>query len=142
MNGVNHNVNFPIETYTVRFGWSEDSMYGRIILSSPTMYHGITNTAELHYSSHYRIISGRVQNLTGLNFDGIHVVAKLPIDVFDRHLHLLQTESPLTLFTLNGGGTGPNAALISLLIGSGLEFPGEGPIDFNQLEEREQAPEE
>lgn len=127
--------NFQIESYTVRVGRTTTVPSARVLLSSPVMSHGITNTALLFYSPTYSELSGAVINVGGLNFDGITVFGLIPFEDFDRHYHVLQTEAPLSLDYSYGSSESTTKPLNSVFIRSGLEVPGEGLEDIDALAE-------
>lgn len=124
---------FQIKTYTVRVARNTTVPFARLLLSSPVLAHGITNTAALYYFPTYSKLSGSVQNVGGLNFDGIHVFGQIPFEDFDRHYHVLQTETPLSLVYNYGASETTTKPLTFVSIESGLEVPGEGPEDIDAL---------
>jgi hypothetical protein len=126
---------FQIENYTVRVARNPAVPFARLRLSSPTLAHGIVNTATLYYFPTYSDLDGSVFNVGGLNFDGIRVFARIPFDDFDRHYHVLQTEAPLSLIYYYGTSNTTTKPLTFVSIESGEEVPGEGPDDIDALAE-------
>jgi hypothetical protein len=95
------------------------------------MTHGITNTARLYYLPTNSGLNGVVSTVGGTNFDGISAFARIPLEDFDRHYRVLQTEPPLSLayYCDSSDSTIKPVTLVSTE--SGTELPGEGPEDVD-----------
>jgi hypothetical protein len=124
---------FEIESYTLRVARNRSVPFARIRLSSPEMAHGITNTASLYYFPTYSELNGSVRNVGGANFDGRSIFAQIPYEDFDRHYHVVQTESPLNLVYYYESSDSTTKPLSFVSIESGTEVPGEGPEDVDAL---------
>lgn len=126
---------FEIDSYSLRVARNNSVPFARIRLSSPEMAHGVTNRATLYYFPTYSDLNGFVQNVGGLNFDGISVFGQIPYEDFDRHYRVLQSETPLTFVYYYGSSDSTTKPLTFVSIETGTEVPGEGPEDVDALAE-------
>jgi hypothetical protein len=88
----------------------------------------------LYFFPTYGNLSGHAFNVGGLNFDGIHVLAQIPFDDFDRMYDELRNEAPLHLYYTYGTSSNTTKPLNLVAIDSGDEPPGEGPEDADSVE--------
>lgn len=125
---------FPIKTYTVRVARNTSVPFARIRITGPVLSHGIQNRATLYFFPTYNDLNGWATNVGGLNFNGIHVIAQIPFEDFDRMYDELRNEAPLTLYYTYGSSSTTTKPLHLIAIDSGDEPPGEGPEDADSVE--------
>lgn len=124
----------PIETYTVRVARNRRVPFARIEISGPTLAHGIQDRATLYFFPTYENLNAWARNVGGLNFDGIHVLAQIPFEDFDRMYDELRNEAPLHLYYSYGSSSTTTKPVNLVAFDSGPEPPGEGPEDADGVE--------
>lgn len=124
----------PIDAYTVQVSRSTSSPATRLTLTGPVLSHGIQNRATLFFSPSFAALSGWAINVGGLNYDGIHVYAMVPLADFDRMYDLLRNEAPVQLAYFYASSSTTTKPLTSVALRTGNEQPGEGPDDADAIE--------
>lgn len=124
---------FLIKDYTLNIARNSSTQFRVIGLSSPVMTHGIVNRATLYFFPSYTTLNGSVQNVGGLNYNGIHVVGMIPVADFEMMYRVIQTEAPVTLVYQHGTSSTTTKPLTYVAIITGPEVPGEGPIDADAV---------
>jgi hypothetical protein len=125
---------FPIETYTVRVARNTLVPFARLTITGPVLTHGIQHRATLYFFPTYTELNGWASNVGGLNFEGVHVIAQIPFDDFDRVYDEIRNETPLHLYYTYGSSSTTTKPLNLVAIDSGTEPPGEGPEDADSVE--------
>jgi hypothetical protein len=125
---------FPIKSYTVRVARNRSVKFARLEISGPVQTHGIQHRATLYFFPTYGNLSGHAFNVGGLNFDGVHVMAQIPFEDFDRMYDELRNEAPLHLYYTYGTSSNTTKPLNLVALASGDEPPGEGPEDTDSIE--------
>lgn len=125
---------YKIETYSARVGRKRDGLSARIDITGVPRTHHIIHRAMLLYRSNINTLTGFVFNVGGLNFDGLLTAALMPFNDFDRHYHLLQTETPLNFYLMyDENGETTTKSLSSIALSTGPEPIGEGFEDIDAL---------
>lgn len=124
----------PVATYSVQAGANTVQPFCWIKISGPVLAHGIQNDATLYFSPAYTDLTGHVLNVGGLNFDGITVLAMLPLSEFDRMYDLLRNEAPVQLYYTYANGSTTTRPLHLVAVRTGDEPAGEGPADDDEVQ--------
>ena len=120
---------FVIEAYTLTVGRNNGGRFARIIMTSPTMSHGIVNRGSLSFRENQTALAGNVYNVGGLNYNGLSVYASLPFTDFDRIYDAVRSESPVLLRFYYASGSTTTRTLHAVYVATGEEISGEGPED-------------
>lgn len=134
---------FEIETYTVTcceggFGFFPP-IDRRIYVESPDLSHGVRYRASLEFGPRPAAWEniGVALNVDGSNFNGITMFVFLPPDRYAHIYDILRSEKPVRLLyslrDLPANPDGTTKYITRAAVGSGLEVPGEGPIDPDSL---------